>query len=1242
MRWGAAPGLLACVFVFGAAVDGRTQDGTWISDVDGLWSDTANWLGGIVASGAGNTATFSNEFASTVQVNLDSARTIGNLIFQQGTFTITNDGPLTLAGPSKPLIHVPGGGSATIRRTILAGTNGFILDGGGTLNLYKAGSETNTEYDPTNTWSGDVILNNGTLQIQGDDVSSSDFAAPANNAALGNLSSVAFLNGSTLNLLSDTSEGPNYGTAHMNWIVPEGHSGTLVLPPRFAGTLAQSGSGMNGTLTGGGTLNLQVRFVRGNIGGDWSAFTGQINVSPQANNAEWRFGNPTGFPNASVDLGGSLTLTALFYPAPAADNSTVIPIGLLTGGNPSASLNGSLTDGRIVTFRIGAKQTNAADVATYAGRLTGLLRVIWEGEGTWQVHGDNNHSGGTIISKGMLQIGDGFSESGAIGTGPITNNGALTFARSGTLVVGAPIAGPGPITNSGYGSTLILIGPNTYSGPTVATAGKLIIGSSSQATGPYILHATAEGFGVRMTSPNTTLNISSLQFGAPASFEFDLGTFSNPTVPVVNAVGNVALNGDITVHVAGDGLSVGTITLFQYNSRSGTGSFVLGSLPPHITGATLNDDTVNRRVTLTITSVFDDTLQWVGDAAAVWDVNNPANKVWRVVGSGQLTNYYDGAKVLFDDTATGSTTINVSSVVFPQSVTVNNSTLPYVFTGVGSISGSTALTKQGSNRLTIVNLNSYSGLTRIEAGTVQVGDGVQDGTIGSGAITNNGTLEFNRATLLTVGNIIGGSGSVVQSGPGQITLTGNNSYTGGLVLKPGTTLGYNHANAAGVGGGITVQQATVLLGADIAGNVGPITVLSEATFRNTGANRVINPSINGTNVVITFDKSPNIITLNGSLSGVSGIITNMGTGLLRFNSGGANNVTGSPNVHWVLATPGGFLQPRNASVNYLGAVSGGGTISAQQTAGGNNMVTWVVGDLNASTEFGGVISDGLSFGQPARYTALTKVGSGTWTLNNATLSYRASTVVSNGTLALVGTSLPEVSTNVVVVSPGVLDASARVDGTLSVGTGATNQTLRGDGTIKGNLLVGPNGRVEPGFSIGLLTVTGSAQLGGTNVMEINRANTPNSDRLVAQSIAFGGALIITNTGGPTFSIGDTFQLFSASAFSGSFALVVLPPLDCPSMAWDTSQLGVNGTISVTGTPCVSTEPPVIQFELVGGQLELSWPETHVGWRLQTQTNAVGTGIGSNWMEVVGSGMTNRVWMTVDPANGSVFFRLIYP
>ncbi|MFT3847323.1 MAG: hypothetical protein QM739_01205 [Propionivibrio sp.] len=86
----------------------------------------------------------------------------------------------------------------------------------------------------------------------------------------------------------------------------------------------------------------------------------------------------------------------------------------------------------------------------------------------------------------------------------------------------------------------------------------------------------------------------------------------------------------------------------------------------------------------------------------------------------------------------------------------------YTFTNV--ISGTGKLNQVGGGTTVLTADNTYFGGTSISNGIVQVGDGGSTGSLGSGGVTNHGTLIFNRSNNITIDNLITGSGSVRQLG----------------------------------------------------------------------------------------------------------------------------------------------------------------------------------------------------------------------------------------------------------------------------------------------------------------------------------------------------------------------------------------------------------------------------------------------------------------------------------------------
>ena len=97
----------------------------------------------------------------------------------------------------------------------------------------------------------------------------------------------------------------------------------------------------------------------------------------------------------------------------------------------------------------------------------------------------------------------------------------------------------------------------------------------------------------------------------------------------------------------------------------------------------------------------------------------------------------------------------------------------------------------------------------------------------------------------------------------------------------------------------------------------------------------------------------------------------------------------------------------------------------------------------------------------------------------------------------------------------------------------------------------------------------------------------------------------------------------------------------------TAQAVFNGT-STASSPTVgvnvvtATNSAEMLFTIANGSLQLSWPPDHTGWILQAQTNAPGTGLTTNWVNIPSSTATNQMVIPVAPTNGSVFYRICYP
>jgi hypothetical protein len=160
-------------------------------------------------------------------------------------------------------------------------------------------------------------------------------------------------------------------------------------------------------------------------------------------------------------------------------------------------------------------------------------------------------------------------------------------------------------------------------------------------------------------------------------------------------------------------------------------------------------------------------------------------------------------------------------------------------------------------------------------------------------------------------------------------------------------------------------------------------------------------------------------------------------------------------------------------------------------------------------------------------------------------------------------------------------------------------------------------------------------------MEIsNNGGVLTADQIVINTnLVLTGTLTVTDIGPSPQVAGNSFTLFATNYPALSAITPVLPALPA-GLTW-TNRLAIDGTIAVLSSG-TATNPTNITTVVRSGNLELTWPADHTGWTLQTQTNALSVGLGTNWVAVPGSSTVNSITNAINPANGSVFYRLVYP
>ncbi len=260
-----------------------------------------------------------------------------------------------------------------------------------------------------------------------------------------------------------------------------------------------------------------------------------------------------------------------------------------------------------------------------------------------------------------------------------------------------------------------------------------------------------------------------------------------------------------------------------------------------------------------------------------------------------------------------------------------------------------------------------------------------------------------------------------------------------------------------------------------------------------------------------------------------------------------------------------------------------------------------------------------------------KIGSGYWLTVAGPVSGSGNlTLTGMGIVALVGTNT---SSGLTTVSNGQF----LVDGVVANAVTVIGGALGGTGIIGGPVQVNAGSTLSPGNGIGVLAISNTLALapGSITAVDINKSAGGNDEVIGLTSVTYGGTLSINNQGA-AFAAGDAFKLFDARGYSGAFGRII-PITPGVGLAWDTGTLAIDGTLRVTGT-----NSPNITASLAGSQLAVSWPANNIGWNLQIQTNGPGVGLTTNWVTVTGSWVTNLMMSQINPAMGSVFFRLVAP
>lgn len=850
--------------------------------------------------------------------------------------------------------------------------NANVNDAGANPGLVAGDGNFNSVAD--NSPSGTVVLNSGTIDIRNGEVWFGNGGNDSNSRGTGHF----VMHGGTFNA--------------NNWFV--------------FGRFGAAGDGFmdGGVINKNNNGNVQIAVGSMNSGG-----TGAQGYFTQVGGtfhcaSEYHIGTDSSIALATNDVGGNAVLII--------DNW--LAIGRAgAGGVLNISGNAAVTKTGVNggNIQIGSGSTGVGIINQNGGVLTNTATPSWigdDGTGTWNMNGGQailgtvllarsasgngtlNLNGGLFRANGIsspnpgasssLNFNGGTLQAGADAIAFISGLSSATITPAGAIIdsqgykIGIPQAlsdaGGGGLTKVGAG-TATLSGANSYSGSTVVNGGTLITTTATTGTGGYTLaNGAALGVAVVSAGGQLTMNSATLASSTAAVLDFDLGAFGNPLVSQapMNIQGALTVNGTITINIADELPQPGQFPLIKYGSRAGGGSFVLGSVPAGVSASLLNN-TGNNSIDLVINSVHQP--RWEGRAGGTWDTGSDTN--WINLGTGLPTTYADPNPVLFADNALGTTTVNLTTTVSPDSVTVNNSNLTYTITGSGKISGATGLTKTGSGTLVIANSggNNYTGPNIISGGTVQV-----NSLANGGSPSSLGASSASPTNLVLAGATLAYTGPAVTINRGyslqgfntnsSIDTEGNLTFGGLVTAAPGNgfiktgpaRLGYTTAGSNYLADGNYLVQAGSLL---LDGSAGGQTNVITGTLSLDGTNGTASAVLTNTTFIAKVNVGiGDVLGTKGALEVDSGTTLTanswflLGDGSnavasLTMNGGTINVPSGrlflcsAPGTMATFTMNGGTI---NKSGDYFAIVNGGWNGAGARTG----IVNQVNGTINCQSE----------------------------------------------------------------------------------------------------------------------------------------------------------------------------------------------------------------------------------------------------------------------------------------------------
>jgi autotransporter-associated beta strand protein len=784
------------------------------------------------------------------------------------------------------------------------------------------------------------------------------------------------------------------------------------------------------------------------------------------------------------------------------------PIGSLAGGG---STGGNVTLGA-VTLSTGFNNTNTS----FGGSIQGTGGLTKVGTGIQTLSGTNGYTGTTTINGG----------------GGIALDFSAASTASNIISASSPLSlGGGTFRVTGKGST---VNSQTMASTTVGSGANAVTLNANSATSLLLdLKAITRNAG-------GTLDVT-----LPAGTQNGTNGVRTSTTNLTNSVLVSANSNGIAYATVGAtdwaGLSSGNIVaMTTYQTAYSTNNNVNVANGDSASGVTVN------------------TLRFNGNNTLNFSGTNTVNTGGILVTNAATTGATISGGTLRPGSGNELVLINNGAEFTVGSVIANNG------------ANAAALTLSGTGTTILNGLNTYTGATTINNGTVKAGSAQALGLSGSSAVTiannpnavldlngnsltiaslngtrdtifgaptaggNGGTLALGASTLTlgsgAFGGTITGAGGLVKTGAGTLTLTGSSSFAGGITIKAG------QVSLSAANGWTPLGTGTVILG-DSDGGTNNATLSVTGGPGGTGYgpyainnNIVLAPTTTGT-LTITGGGFGQQTTLNGTVTGANNLVLSGGQGFNYYNY--AINNTGNLTVNWAsFENVGGFngsvgsnvvnvrLNQNNSLNNVIFGASynNTGTITAAGSGSRDLTLNGVIGNTTGVTQ--NSTTSRLILGGANTYTGDTLVQAGTLQLNN-NLSIQNSAFDTSGAGVLVLNS---------VTAPtfGGLKGSTSLSTTNITGYGSiTALTLNPQSgrsyTYSGNIGNGANNMTLRKSGPGTQVLSGSNSYSGATTVSAGMMQFARVNSLYGGTTANWTATNIRTGSGATlaFSVGGT-------------------------------------------------------------------------------------------------------------------------